>query len=250
MSSHRFFTDPKNIESGKTVTITGQDVNHIKNVLRMHPGQTIIVSDGHGRDFDVTISRITDTDVQGEAIVRKSISPPKPALTVFQAIPKARKMDIVVEKLTEIGIMKIEPFIAPRTVVDFRRGQQEKRLGRWKALVLQAAQQSQRSFLPVVSEITKWPDILGKMLPYNYLVVPWEGESNQGIKDALPDEAEEIGLVIGPEGGFSQDEVLAMVEIGAKTVCLGRNILRAETAAIVASTLVLDHFGELGQPIT
>jgi 16S rRNA (uracil1498-N3)-methyltransferase len=245
MSGHRFFIDLKIISADKTVEITGQDATHISRVLRLKPQDKLVLCDGQGRELDAVIAEVKKGSVVCSILKETRIPRTSRVLSVFQAVPKAKKMDLIVEKLTEIGVDEIIPVVMKRSVPDFKRGQEASRLIRWRKLAIEASKQSHRAYLPIVSDITAWHDALDRMAGQDAVIVPWESESKTGIGEVEIRDADKVGLVIGPEGGFDDSEISDLKALGAKTVSLGRNILRTETAAVVASALVMHQMGLL-----
>lgn len=260
---HRFFISPRD-KRGTAITITGSDVKHIHQVLRMGTGGKIVVSDGQGRDYMVRLIQVGTGKVLGEIISESLRSPPKPAISLFQALPKGSKMDLIVQKATELGVSEIVPVIVERTVVKLKKerarlplrgasgqagygGQVEKRLKRWQQIGLEAAKQSQRSYLPKIGRLSSWTEALERLSHFDLVVVPWEEEKKISLKKVLSENSgDDIATVIGPEGGFSREEIGDLVSLGAKVVTLGEQILRTETAAMATIAAVLYHFGRLG----
>lgn len=227
--------------SGERITLDGEEARHAVRVLRIRPGEEITVSNGRG---EVVTATVTDAGPTLAAEVRKrhTEAAPRPHITVFAAIPKAGKLDLVVQKLTELGVEMIRPFPAARSVSrwDARKaGAQTERLN---AIAREAAKQSRRAWLPIVLP----PQALETVdLPMPAFVLDEETEA--GLRDALPAEVpEEVCLIIGPEGGLAREEVAALAGRGVTPASLGPLVLRAETAAMVAAAVVGVRYGRVG----
>lgn len=251
MSKHHFFIPPGAVNDDGFVIITGQDARHIGKVLRLRTGDIISVSDGESRVFEVMLTDVGREEVKGTATRVGSFTRPKPDLTVWQGLPKSRKMDLIVEKLTEIGVDKIVPVNMRRSVAAYQGEREHKRVERWRDIVLAAAKQSRRMTVPEVAGIAGWDDALRELPQTDVVIIPWEGENtlsfDTAIRDWLkPGIGREVALFIGPEGGFEDSEIADLRSLGGLTVSLGRNILRTETAGLVASTLFLNRLNRLG----
>lgn len=230
-------------ESG-SVTIAGADVHHIRNVLRLKAGDEITVSSGSSGKFSCEITQVEKDQVTAVAIRKVSLAQSNaPALTLAQAAPKGRKMDDIVRMACEMGVVKIIPVIAERSLATREADVSVSKLDRWGAIALSAARQCGS---PGVAEITApvalhdLPDSSSETLRIAF----WEGETKnlKYVLDDLPRPGSVLAL-IGPEGGFSRDEVDFLVSRGFKTASLGATTLRTETAGIVALSAIHHHFG-------
>ena len=232
----RFFTDDI---ANQTATITGDDAHHISRVLRMKAGDALSLCDGAGHEYDAVISSISPdaiTCALGER--RESASESPVHVTLFQCLPKTGKMELIVQKCTELGVFSIVPVVSARCVVvpnkDF-----EKKRERYNRVALEAAKQSRRAMVPEVLPLVE----LKKMDPgaFDLFLIAYEDESGRTLKQALraADAPKSIALLIGPEGGLEDSEVSRLTEAGAVSVSLGKRILRTETAgmAMLAQTL-------------
>ncbi len=245
MSAHRFFIDPSTISPDRRVKLVGQDTIHISRVLRLRLGDTVILSDGHGKEFKAEIKEIGKNDVSCLIKTETEIPHATIFISVYQALPKAKKMDKIVDKLTEIGIDRIIPVVTERSIPELKREQRQARVDRWRKISIEASKQSQRAFLPEIVDISEWESALKMMQDEDILIVPWEEEEKGRIKEIKMVASKHVGIIIGPEGGFEKKEIDDLKELGAKTVSLGSNILRTETAAVVASALVMERVGTL-----
>jgi len=237
VSAPHFFIE--RVDSDK-ISITGDDAHHAARALRIRAGEEITVSDGLG---SVVHARATDVSPKGlaaEVVARDYIEQPLPRLVVFPAVPKAGKLETVVQKLTELGVDEIRPWFAARSVARWDAAKGAARAQRLRAVAREAAMQSRRAWLPVVSDPGPLVD-----LPEPTLVL--HEQAAKGLIASMPSVAPSaVGLVVGPEGGLDAVEVEHLVAQGAMPVSLGRQILRTETAAVVGPALVLAQFGRLG----
>ncbi|MCC8029323.1 MAG: 16S rRNA (uracil(1498)-N(3))-methyltransferase [Lachnospiraceae bacterium] len=238
---HQFFIEDHQI--GKEyVTITGRDVNHIKNVLRMRPGEKIRVSSSSGRDFFCEIAELGDAFVQADILDGEV---PKTELSariyLFQALPKGERMEYVIQKAVELGVYEIIPVEMKYCVMKLDEKRAEKKLKRWQAISESAAKQSKRSLIPRIHPVMNYAEALEYAGSCDVRLVPYENERGmQATADALQKlkSAGSVSIFIGPEGGFSPEEIAAAGQ-NMDVISLGRRILRTDTAAICAMSLVM-----------
>lgn len=247
----KFFIDPAALRAGdggqRQVTIGGADAHHLARVLRAKPGDRISVTDGQGNLYEVELAVVTPETVQGDVLqIGPDQAEPALKITLFQSILKGEKMDWVLQKGTEIGITAFVPFLSDRTVARPAPHQFAKKQERWQKIVTAAAKQSGRGLIPTVHPVTPW-SAMPRLLTEHFTLVAWEGETTCSLRQALSqrEQLTAVQLVIGPEGGFSSEEVEALVHQGALSVSLGPRILRAETAGPLAAGLLLYHYGAL-----
>jgi 16S rRNA (uracil1498-N3)-methyltransferase len=227
--------------SGDQVRLDGDEARHAVRVLRVRAGEEITVSNGAG---EIVRAVVTDAGATLTADVKERRSEPRPtpALHVFTAIPKTGKLDLVVQKLTELGVEVIQPFPASRSVARWDAKKAAAQIERLNAIAYHAAKQSRRAWLP---EVRSAAPLDGVDLPEASFVLD-EGATIR-LSDALPDEPPEtIGLIVGPEGGFEREEVDALSARGVREVSLGPLILRTETAALVAATVASVRYKAIG----
>ncbi len=239
--------------TGDLVTIVGSDAHHIADVLRLSPGQRIIVSDGEGFEYEGEILACTRNEVTLSVIsVKKSISEPPFRVVLAQGMPKkAENLELVIQKAVELGVSRVVPLISERTVVRLQEDKLDSRMSRWNRIALEAAKQSQRAIIPVVDKPMNLREFLETIPRDAFCIIPWEMEKDTGIKEVLQWELENrlprmAVVLIGPEGGFSQGEIEEARRAGVVPVSLGPRILRTETAAITALSIVLYELGDLG----
>lgn len=234
---HRFFV-PKDQISDKTITIIGSDVNHIKNVLRMEPEDKIEIIDSRGNSFIASIKQIHSDEVQA-TIIKSLTNNPKLStkITLAQCLPKAKKMDFIVQKATELGVSHIIPVISERSIPKIEE-KADKKLSHWQKIAREASEQSGRTITPEILALTKFEDLIKTAKNYKLALIPWEGEQCLILKQIpLPDHqitrSSDILIIIGPEGGFSREEIELAKKFGIIPITLGKRILRTETAGIV-----------------
>lgn len=238
MSAAHFFAEDV---SGENVIVEGADARHALRVLRLRPGERVTVSDGRGAIVDAVVAGDRDRLV-ASVTARRAVAAPRPELHVFQAIPKTGKLDLVVQKLTELGVAAVHLFPAARSVPRWDEAKGDAQTARLAEVARQAAMQSRRAWLPAVLPPVP-PDSLDLTQPAFVL----DASGERRLTHALPSEPPAtLSLVVGPEGGLSGDELTAFRARGATIVSMGSPILRTETAALAATALVLGKYDLLG----
>lgn len=240
----RYFVKPEQM-SGHTVVIEGDDAAHIIRVMRMRKGNRIICSNGQGRDVLAEIDSYQEQVVFARILEEWPILRELPVhVTIAQSLPKGDKMDWIIQKCTELGAKCIIPFTSARTIVQWNEQKIALRLGRWQRIAKEAAEQAQRSFIPVIATPMNWDELIAKSREADLAMIAYEGEGTVPLSQALPacQPGGKIFLVIGPEGGFEQEEVERGVASGMKAVSLGKRILRTETASLYGLAAISYHF--------
>lgn len=244
-----FFVPPSQV--GETeIIITGSDVNHMKNVLRMGKGEELTVSDGNNCQYLCRVKEYTDAgDTAVLAITDRQESDTELSskLYLFQALPKQDKMELIVQKAVELGVFKVVPVAAKRCVVRLDEKKAKKKKERWQEIAKSAAKQSGRGYVPEVSDVLSWKDALEEAAELDVLLIPYElAEGISRTKEILSRirPGQSVGIFIGPEGGFEKAEVAEAEAAGAETITLGRRILRTETAGITALSLLMFQLEE------
>ncbi|MFC2039452.1 RsmE family RNA methyltransferase [Chloroflexota bacterium] len=245
---HRFFVAPQWIDQDNVV-INGKQVHQLRDVLRMKPGDCITVLDNTGWEYDVELKRLTRDGVEG--MVRgKSLAAMEPGtkITLYQALLKGNKMEFILQKCTELGVVGFVPMLCERCV--HLRLMSEGKLSRWRRIIGEAAEQSQRGKLPFLKQVLTFEQACQSALGPSLLA--WEGDNLSGLSTALTQLTAKgrssVNLFIGPEGGFSSSEVGFAQDCGVTSFTLGRRILRAETASLVATAAILYEYGDLDIP--
>ncbi|SHJ45775.1 16S rRNA (uracil1498-N3)-methyltransferase [Hathewaya proteolytica DSM 3090] len=249
---HKFFVSMENI-NGKTVVIEGDDVKHIYKVLRLTEGDKVTVNNLQGKEYICAIDSITKQQVELTILEEDNCSKESPIyISLFQGLPKSSKMDLIVQKNTELGVSDITPIITKRVVVKTEL-KEFKKLDRWNRIALESSKQCKRSIIPTINEPMEFQELLIKLKEYDLVLVPYEDEDEQGFKAVVKEignkKIESAAIIIGPEGGFEAEEIHQLKEIGAYIITLGPRILRTETAGFTAVSLVCYELGDLGGQI-
>lgn len=245
---HRFFVSPDNIKPPE-IFITNSDVNHIKNVLRLVVGEEVVVCDGFGNEYQAKIIEIERDKIRLDIVEKfpdRNIYFPQ--ITLFQSLPKSSKMDLIIKQTTELGIFRIVPLVTERTIVKLDSAALRNRLDRWRKIAVEASKQSQRNTIPEISDSINLANTEDVLKEFDLILVPWEKEKKKSLRDVFSRSGfKNIAIIIGPEGGFSEDEIKKLMSFDVKTITLGENILRTETAGIVVLAIMLyelDCFGK------
>lgn len=233
---YQFFVEPSQIQ-GTRIVITGSDVNHIKNVLRMRAGEEIAVSNGmDGKEYRCGIEEFSEDEVICTLRFIKEDGLELPAkVTLFQGLPKADKMEFIVQKMVELGVYRVVPVATKRSVVKLDEKKAKAKVARWQTIAEAAAKQSKRRIVPRVGEVCSVKEALQQAASMDMKLIPYElsegmEKTKRLIESAAP--GQEIAVFIGPEGGFEEAEVAAAMEAGFEPVTLGKRILRTETAGL------------------
>ncbi len=233
---YHFFVNQDQVQA-ETIAITGPDVNHMKNVLRMGAGEEILVSNGVDKDYLCEILSVSSDEVLAKIRSVSHGGTELPSrLYLFQGLPKGDKMELIIQKAVELGVYAIIPVETRRTVVKLDKKKEESKLKRWQAVSESAAKQSKRLIIPSVSGVMTFRQALEfSRQELDRSVIPFEHAGNMGLtreilKGIKPGMS--AGIFIGPEGGFEDSEVELAKEHGAEPVTLGKRILRTETAGL------------------
>jgi 16S rRNA (uracil1498-N3)-methyltransferase len=244
----RFFVDEIKPDHG-TMAIPGAEARHIFNVLRMKQGDPLILFDGKGQRFQARITSVGHKEVQ--VALERPLEPPPQSpvdITLCQALLKSRGMDDIIRRTSELGVNRIIPFTSQRTVVRMDSKKASSRVQHWRTIARDAAKQSDRGVPAEIVSITSLGDMLAGLADEHAgKVVLWEQEQTLDLKAALGSSARGkcIGIV-GPEGGFSEEEIRTALDTGFQTVSMGNRILRAGTAALTLVSIIQYEWGDLG----
>lgn len=233
---YQFFVGPEQIDvAGKSVIIRGNDVNHIKNVLRMRPGEEVAVSNGiDGREYRCGILALEEDCVRLELRFIKEDGVELPAkIYLFQGLPKADKMELIIQKAVELGAFQVIPVAMKRCVVKLDEKKADSKIKRWQGIVEAAAKQSKRGVIPTVAPVMSYAQAVKMASEMDLKLVPYElaegmEQTKQLIESVKP--GQRIAIFIGPEGGFDPEEIRTATEAGIHPITLGKRILRTETA--------------------
>lgn len=240
---YNFFINPLDVNGDKAI-IKGKDHNHIKNVLRMKEGEELLLS------YDKTsslakISRIEDEIIVCDVVCKDYADTELPVnIHLFQGLPKSDKLELIIQKAVELGVNTITPVEMSRSIVKIEDKKKKSKIERWQAISESAAKQSKRTIIPNILDIIPFKLALEKVATYEHVLVPYENEKGMSETDnAIKSikSGENIAIFIGPEGGFSDDEIALAKEKGVKIISLGKRILRTETAAITALSMIMLH---------
>jgi len=244
---HRFFIKKEDIFEG-TIIVSGEDVQHIARVLRLQNGDRIILCDGEGTDYLTAILSMDKHSIRTNIIDKEaSKSEPDIDAVLYQGIPKSTKMDIIIQKCTELGVKRIVPVYTARTIVKFESEKDEKKkVERWAKISEEAAKQSGRGIIPGISMPMTLKEAVRDAAKLDKVIVPYELEGSVSIKKELSkSKVGSIGFFIGPEGGFESSEIGKAEEIGAVPVTLGSRILRTETAGVVVLASIMYEYDQM-----
>mgnify|MGYP004445971659 FL=1 len=246
----KFFVRDDQINDNK-VDIIGEDVNHISNVLRMKVGDEFQVCNSDTTEnYNVEIKSFEKEKIICSIINKiKSEAESDINLKIFQGIPKSDKMELIIQKSTELGIKELIPVDMERCVSKISGKDEKKKIDRWQKISEVAAKQSGRDMIPKIHNVIKINDIVKVISDFDMIIVPYEKAEGYSFKDAIEEIKEydksniNIGIVIGPEGGFEPSEIVQLREAGAKIVTLGKRILRTETVALAMSSVIMYELG-------
>lgn len=242
---YQFFVEPGQINmEAHRVFITGSDVNHIKNVLRMRPGEEISVSNGaDGKEYRCGILSLEEETVTCELRFVKEDGVELPSrVYLFQSLPKADKMELIIQKAVELGVYEIIPVAAKRCVVKLDDKRAKSKVGRWRQIAESAAKQSKRGLIPRVSDVMTFAEALKHAEEQDVKLIPYElAEGMDRTKEIIGGlkAGQSVAVLIGPEGGFEEKEVEQAMEAGMEPITLGRRILRTETAGFTVLAWIM-----------
>lgn len=246
---HRFFV-PKSAILKDTIIIEGDDAAHISKVLRLRSGNEITVCDGEENEYICSISYSDKRSITCK-IVEKYRSTTEPPIKVhlYQGMPKSVKMDLIVQKCTELGIFAVTPVFTERVVLrNDEKNDLSGRITRWQRIAEEAGKQSGRGRIPVINNPVTFEEAIRDMKDMDFSIMPYEKESENSLKQAAhgKNSIRNAAILIGPEGGFSETEVNTAASNGISAITLGPRILRTETAGFVCLTILMYTLGDMG----
>ena len=238
----RFFVTPDQVGEDK-IRIQGSDVNHMKNVLRMRPGEEVMVSDGNNRQYRCRVEDYPEGEAVLAILEAGLVDTELPSrIYLFQGLPKQEKMELIVQKAVELGVCQVIPVQTRRCVVKLDAKKAAKKVQRWQQIAESAAKQAGRGYIPAVSEVMTFQEALAFSETLDIRLIPYElADGMDGTRKILDGirPGQSVGIFIGPEGGFEKEEVSRAVEAGAMPITLGKRILRTETAGIAVLSILM-----------
>ena len=240
----RFFVK-ENQKQNNQITIIGEDVNHIKNVIRKQIGDNIeICNKDNKKSYKCEITKIEENQITTEIIEELISQEDNIIVDIYQGLPKADKMELIIQKSVELGANAIIPVDMKRCVVKLDSKSEEKKIERWQKISESAAKQCGRNNIPEVKHLVNIKDICNKIKDYDAMIVAYENEKENTLKQELTklknkQKNLKIGIVIGPEGGLEENDVKLLKESGAKIITLGSRILRTETVALNMLSIIM-----------
>jgi 16S rRNA (uracil1498-N3)-methyltransferase len=235
----RFFAYKGQLEND-SFTIEGTDANHIASVLRGKVGDEIVICDGEGTDYYCTLTQVDKKSVT--ARVNQSCataSEPRVKITLYQGLPKSDKMELIIQKCVEIGLVRIVP-VKTEFAVAKLDGKEDKKRERWQKIAEAAAKQCGRGIIPTIDRAMSFAEAVADSKQCSAAIIPYENETQYGIKQfARGFQGDSIAVFIGPEGGFAPKEIELALKNGITSVTLGKRILRTETAGLVTGAVLL-----------
>lgn len=240
----RFFVDPAAVQGRYIIIDDRNELHHMRRVLRLAPGDELDISDKTSFEYRTRIESLSEDEARLLILDKQKFAhEPRLKITLYQGIPKGSKMDEIIQRSVELGVLTIAPVFMERTVV-VDRGNFGKKLARWQKISAEAVKQCRRGLVPQVSEPQDFAALLDELSNYDLVVFPYENEENYTLKDLLRQEAagraiKTVAVLIGPEGGFSEKEAQMLADRGIAGVSLGRTILRTETAGPAAIAMIM-----------
>lgn len=238
----RLFVPPERLTAQRLI-LDGGEHRHLGRVLRARPGDQVVVFDGQGHEFDAEVVSVGRDTTELKMGAARDALPATVRLTLLQSVARGERMDWIVQKTCELGVTRIVPVLTSRVVA--RPGGSPTRRARWEKIAREAARQSGRADVPAVDEPVSFAQALAESDPHDVRLVLWEMARGRAFRAALPEIPRSTTVLVGPEGGFSREEIDAAEAAGFVTVTLGPRILRVETAAVVAVTLIQASAGGL-----
>jgi len=246
----RFYVSPESVKD-KKIYVEKKESHHIIDVMRLQEGDSVTAFDGAGKEYEGRIAAIKNKKVIIDIFRAKTVDKKLPvSVSIAQAMPKKGKMDLIIQKVTELGVDEIFPVESSRTVVKTKTERSRHKIERWQKIAIEASKQCGRTELPKVQDITYFDEMLACMDRYDLTIMPCLSEGTITLKSALKDikRPNKVLVIIGPEGDFSKEEIKKASEKGAVLVTLGELILKSDTAAIATISVLNHEFTPLESP--
>ena len=248
MSTNRFFIPASDFQ-GSQVRLGPEQAHQVCHVLRLEVGDSIVVLDNSGVEYDVTLTAVSRPETVGRITgQRPAAGEPAAELVLFQSLLAREKFEWVLQKGTEVGVAQFVPVLTERSLLRAKVVEDSK-LDRWRRIVTEAAEQSHRGRIPKISQIVSFREAVEQLVGFDRRLIAAPSLETVSLRDALQGAGGKdvsVALVVGPEGGFAREEMALATEKGAVPIRLGPRVLRTETAAVVASALILHELGEMG----
>ncbi len=245
---NRFFVSTADL-AGDRVRLSPEQAHQITHVLRLKPGDAIVVLDDTGTEYDVQLTTVGLRETVGQVVGgRPARGEPTARVTLFQSMLAREKFEWVLQKGTEVGVARFAPVLTERSLVRARRIE-EKKVERWRRIVVEAAEQSHRGRIPTLDQLAAFDRAISGLSEFDRCLIAAPSHGGSSLRELLQGlggRAVSIALMVGPEGGFSEEEVDTACRGGAGPISLGPRILRTETCAVVASALILHELGDMG----
>ncbi len=239
---HRFFVSPDILHGGRII-LGGSQAHQIRDVLRMKSGDKIIILDNTGYEYTVSLTKIERQEVIGEVIGKsKSDCEPNVQITLYQSLLAREKFELVLQKCTEVGVCRFVPVVTQRSIVRRTESVTAKKMSRWQSIITEAAEQSCRGRIPILENPLNFSDVLTGLDDFDCSLIGSAQINIPVLREIIKagdSKIEKIALFIGPEGGFTEKEIADAGGRGIMAFSLGKRILRTETAAVIASALIL-----------
>jgi 16S rRNA (uracil1498-N3)-methyltransferase len=233
---------PRKMEAGDRCALTGEDRKYVASVLRMRNNERLLLFDGSGCEYEAIILGQDQEHVELEIVQKAAIRENALQITLAQSLPKAKKMDFIIEKACELGATRIIPFFSSRSVPQLTPDKTVAKQIRWQKIAQEAARKCHSAGIPEVSDIMNWENMLHLAKDRTEKIIFWEEETRRSLKQVLRDKKSEQSrhffLIVGPEGGFAREEIELAERIGFTSVSLGRQILKVETAALAILAMI------------
>jgi len=251
MSCRIFIEKIALLEPGSNFRLSGEESKYIARVLRLTEGETVIISSSNGPEYLATIAAIEKKSVLLKIEnIDETNRESNLDITLCQSLPKSKKMDLIIQKCTELGVRRFIPFTSSRSVSRPDNKEGSEKVKRWEKIALEACRQCGRRFIPPVENVIKFDDLLRGMSSLDnektLKLIPWESEDNKSLRQLSHSEIEKVMLLIGPEGGFSNEEVERAKKAGFIPISLGSRLLRTETAGLATISMLQYVWGDMG----
>lgn len=239
---HNFFVDENQFKDNKTY-ITGNDFNHVKNVLRMKSGDQFYVSNKEtGKSYLAELNKILENEIECDILKEMDSKELNVQVTLYQGLPKSDKMELIIQKSVELGVYNIVPVDMKYCVAKLNN--EEKKIQRWQTISESAAKQSKRNIIPKIEGKRTFKKMIQEIPEYDLAIIAYENENKTTLKEIINEykNAKKIAIIIGPEGGLATEEVETILSNGGKSASLGKRILRTETASLAMLSMMVYEF--------